>query len=77
MAVATGAGAEVQKPIATVVIGGLVTATLLTLMVLPALYARFGSADPAPPRDAEPESVPEQPPSGGGRVRVPEPMPAK
>ncbi|WP_043337519.1 efflux RND transporter permease subunit [Belnapia moabensis] len=46
MALATGAGAEVQKPIATVVIGGLVTATLLTLMVLPALYARFGSADP-------------------------------
>ncbi|NOG69094.1 efflux RND transporter permease subunit [Roseicella sp. DB1501] len=48
MAIATGAGAEVQKPIATVVIGGLVTATLLTLMVLPALYARFGSADAAP-----------------------------
>jgi heavy metal efflux system protein len=48
MAIATGAGAEVQKPIATVVIGGLVTATLLTLMVLPALYARFGSADVAP-----------------------------
>ena len=48
VAIATGAGAEVQKPIATVVIGGLVTATLLTLMVLPALYARFGSADPAP-----------------------------
>ena len=43
MAIATGAGAEVQKPIATVVIGGLITATLLTLMVLPALYARFGS----------------------------------
>jgi predicted RND superfamily exporter protein len=37
MAVATGAGAEVQKPIATVVIGGLVSATLLILMVLPAL----------------------------------------
>ncbi|RAI58001.1 efflux RND transporter permease subunit [Roseicella frigidaeris] len=45
MALATGPGAEVQKPIATVVIGGLVTATLLTLMVLPALYARFGSAE--------------------------------
>ncbi|MBL6078277.1 CusA/CzcA family heavy metal efflux RND transporter [Belnapia sp. T18] len=48
MALATGAGAEVQKPIATVVIGGLVTATLLTLMVLPALCACFGSADPPP-----------------------------
>jgi heavy metal efflux system protein len=42
MAVATGTGAEVQKPIATVVIGGLISATLLTLFVLPALYARFG-----------------------------------
>jgi cobalt-zinc-cadmium resistance protein CzcA len=42
MAFATGTGAEVQKPIATVVIGGLISATLLTLLVLPALYARFG-----------------------------------
>lgn len=41
MAIATGAGAEVQKPLATVVIGGLITATILTLMVLPALYQRF------------------------------------
>lgn len=41
MAMATGTGAEVQKPLATVVIGGLLTATLLTLVVLPALYARF------------------------------------
>ena len=39
MAVATGVGAEVQKPLATVVIGGLVTATLLTLLVFPALPA--------------------------------------
>jgi len=37
MALATGAGAEVQKPLATVVIGGLVTATVLTLLVLPAI----------------------------------------
>ncbi|MFK4046400.1 Cobalt-zinc-cadmium resistance protein czcA (plasmid) [Roseomonas mucosa] len=42
MALATGAGAEVQKPLATVVIGGLISATLLTLLVLPALYVRFG-----------------------------------
>ena len=42
MAVATGTGAEVQKPLATVVIGGLVSATLLTLLVMPALYVRFG-----------------------------------
>jgi cobalt-zinc-cadmium resistance protein CzcA len=43
MALATGTGAEVQKPIATVVIGGLISATLLTLFVLPALYARFSA----------------------------------
>ena len=42
MAIATGTGAEVQKPLATVVIGGLISATLLTLYVLPALYSRFG-----------------------------------
>ena len=38
MAVSTGAGAEVQRPLATVVIGGLITATILTLLVLPAIY---------------------------------------
>ncbi len=38
MALATGTGAEVQRPLATVVIGGLITSTLLTLVVLPALY---------------------------------------
>jgi cobalt-zinc-cadmium resistance protein CzcA len=42
MATSTSAGAEVQRPLATVVIGGLVTATLLTLFVLPAIYRRFG-----------------------------------
>jgi cobalt-zinc-cadmium resistance protein CzcA len=42
MALATSTGAEVQRPIATVVIGGLISATLLTLIVLPALYAFFG-----------------------------------
>jgi cobalt-zinc-cadmium resistance protein CzcA len=44
MAFATGTGAEVQKPLATVVIGGLVSATILTLVVLPALYVRFSSS---------------------------------
>ena len=44
MALATGTGAEVQRPIATVVIGGLISATLLTLFVLPTLYARFGAS---------------------------------
>ena len=41
MALATGVGAEVQRPLATVVIGGLITSTLLTLFVLPSLYGRF------------------------------------
>ncbi|MBI2281520.1 MAG: CusA/CzcA family heavy metal efflux RND transporter [Bacteroidetes bacterium] len=41
MAISSSAGAEVQKPLATVVIGGLITATLLTLLVLPVLYILF------------------------------------
>lgn len=41
MAVSTSAGAEVQRPLATVVVGGLITATLLTLIVLPVLYSIF------------------------------------
>jgi cobalt-zinc-cadmium resistance protein CzcA len=41
MALSTSPGAEVQKPLATVVIGGLITATLLTLIVLPILYIIF------------------------------------
>ncbi len=41
MALSTSAGAEVQKPLATVVIGGLVSATLLTLLVLPALMSKI------------------------------------
>ncbi|MSU24409.1 MAG: efflux RND transporter permease subunit [Opitutus sp.] len=41
MALGTGAGAEVQRPLATVVIGGIVSSTLLTLVVLPVLYAWF------------------------------------
>lgn len=41
MALSTGTGAEVQKPLATVVIGGLISSTLLTLVVLPALYLLF------------------------------------
>ena len=44
MALSTSAGAEVQKPLATVVIGGLITATLLTLVVLPVFYIYFSSA---------------------------------
>ena len=41
MAIATGAGAEVQRPLATVVIGGVISSTVLTLLVLPALYLLF------------------------------------
>lgn len=41
MAIAVGAGAEVQRPLATVVIGGIISSTLLTLLVLPALYRMF------------------------------------
>ena len=41
MALSTSAGAEVQKPLATVVIGGLISATLLTLLVLPALMSKI------------------------------------
>ena len=57
MAIATGAGAEVQKPLATVVIGGLVTSTLLTLLVLPTIYTWFDrsartEATPAPGGEA-------------------------
>lgn len=50
MALATGSGAEVQRPLATVVIGGLVTATLLTLFVLPSVYSWIagGPRDPGP-----------------------------
>jgi cobalt-zinc-cadmium resistance protein CzcA len=39
MAISTGAGAEVQRPLATVVIGGILTSTALTLIVLPVLYS--------------------------------------
>jgi cobalt-zinc-cadmium resistance protein CzcA len=62
MAMSTSSGAEVQRPLATVVIGGLVSATLLTLLVLPAVYPWFvgkrreshAAADPVPqPQFAE------------------------
>ena len=59
MAVSTAPGSEVQRPLATVVIGGLVTATLLTMFVLPVVYAFLGkegprktAARPAPPPTA-------------------------
>jgi cobalt-zinc-cadmium resistance protein CzcA len=55
MAIAHGAGAEVQRPLATVVIGGLITATLLTLLVLPTLYAwMMGRSERRVVRDRHP-----------------------
>jgi heavy metal efflux system protein len=44
MAISSGAGGEVQRPIATVVIGGLITSTALTLVILPVLYRWLGGA---------------------------------
>jgi cobalt-zinc-cadmium resistance protein CzcA len=50
MAIATGTGAEVQRPLATVVIGGILSSTLLTLLVLPVLYRlAHGPSSAAPP----------------------------
>ena len=48
MALATGTGAEVQRPLATVVIGGIISSTLLTLLVLPGLYRMAYRAEPEP-----------------------------
>jgi cobalt-zinc-cadmium resistance protein CzcA len=53
MALATSAGAEVQKPLATVVIGGLITSTLLTLIVLPCLYIYFTGTSPEKSKPAQ------------------------
>jgi heavy metal efflux system protein len=47
MAMNTSVGAEVQRPLATVVIGGVIADNILTLMVLPALYSLFGRKKPA------------------------------
>jgi heavy metal efflux system protein len=56
-AVSTSSGAEVQRPLATVVIGGLVTSTLLTLLVLPVVYPWFSRKE-MPPRGAERDETP-------------------
>ncbi len=54
MAFNTGIGTEVQRPLATVVIGGIVSSTLLTLLVLPALYSLAWRRRPG---DQAPEST--------------------
>ena len=58
MALASGAGAEVQRPLATVVIGGIVTSTLLTLLVLPAAYELLLGARRAKRRTRETTGAP-------------------
>ncbi|KAA9332484.1 CusA/CzcA family heavy metal efflux RND transporter [Hymenobacter busanensis] len=60
MALSQSAGAEVQRPLATVVIGGLVTATLLTLLVLPVLYA-LSERNAKPRPELEPQPRPAVP----------------
>jgi cobalt-zinc-cadmium resistance protein CzcA len=59
MAFSTGSGAEVQRPLATVVIGGLLTSTLLKLVVLPSIYPWFDPGRPAsrPDEAASPEAA--------------------
>jgi hypothetical protein len=54
MALNTGFGAEVQRPLATVVIGGVISSTLLTLLVLPVLYSMMASRRRIHVREAEP-----------------------
>jgi cobalt-zinc-cadmium resistance protein CzcA len=64
MAVSTGVGAEVQRPLATVVIGGVISSTLLTLLVLPAVYVLFD-------REKEEEVAPESPTVATGGLAEP------
>ena len=66
MALATGTGAEVQRPLATVVIGGLISSTLLTLVVLPALYRIFTRKHPS----GRPQPQPEAWEAVGGEIPV-------
>lgn len=54
MAINVGTGAEVQRPLATVVIGGIISSTLLTLLVLPALYRLVHRNGGRPHVEAEP-----------------------
>jgi cobalt-zinc-cadmium resistance protein CzcA len=55
---ASGPGSEIQKPLAVVVIGGLITSTLLTLVLLPIFFRRFGDADiSAPYKSGKPQWI--------------------
>ncbi|MDH5475943.1 MAG: CusA/CzcA family heavy metal efflux RND transporter, partial [Cyclobacteriaceae bacterium] len=57
MAISTSAGAEVQRPLATVVVGGLISATVLTLVVLPVLYAMFDRKGHHPQKNVRPAFI--------------------
>lgn len=65
MALSSSAGAEVQRPLATVVIGGLVSATFLTLFVLPTVYAFVYRKEQRPPPDGAEGSAPLEESSAG------------
>jgi cobalt-zinc-cadmium resistance protein CzcA len=58
MAFSAGAGAEVQRPLATVVIGGLITSTLLTLFVVPSIYRWFEPKNLDQPDAADDDAMP-------------------
>jgi len=62
---ASGVGSEVQRPLAVVVVSGVVTSTLLTLLVLPVLYLRFGSA-PQTTSECESAGIEPQPEGAAG-----------
>jgi cobalt-zinc-cadmium resistance protein CzcA len=68
MALATGTGAEVQRPLATVVVGGIASSTALTLLVLPVLYGLFhpsdGGGEPGPEAAAQGGTGAEPPGAG-------------
>ncbi len=68
MALATGTGAEVQKPLATVVIGGIISSTLLTLLVLPALYRLWHFKNPKQTRTTSGRSDEGEPRGEDGAV---------
>jgi cobalt-zinc-cadmium resistance protein CzcA len=62
MALSTGVGAEVQRPLATVVIGGILSSTLLTLFVLPVLYLMTARDGPTKELPSEPvKELPSEP----------------
>lgn len=70
MALNTGIGAEVQRPLATVVIGGILSSTLLTLVVLPVLYAFWGAQSSADLGDEAPVAFqPAEPRTAAGAQR--------